>query len=239
MANTTMMGARRMFSARRFIGKDVYDASGSHVGECEDLIIEVESGCTKWAIVTSGQVLGMGGRDYVGADPDPVDRVGIGRLCSRSRRTVSATPDLRPGQPCRRGTTSSGRGASTRTTAWSRAGRGRWVRARRTSSRGIRRATSSRPAQTYQQPGSAQQQPYQQPTSNRTYQQPAGGQSYQQPTSGQGYGGTQGQQGQRPYQQPIGRQQGSAYAGRSSEQSAGQMAGAGRRRRRRRRRPHR
>jgi sporulation protein YlmC with PRC-barrel domain len=54
-----------MFSARRFIGKDVFDADMNHVGECEDLIIDVESACAKWAVISSGQVLGMGGHDYL------------------------------------------------------------------------------------------------------------------------------------------------------------------------------
>lgn len=65
MATATATGQRRMFSARRFIGRDVFDTNGQHVGEIEDLILGVDTACARWAILSAGQVLGMGGHDHV------------------------------------------------------------------------------------------------------------------------------------------------------------------------------
>lgn len=55
----------RAFSARRFIGKDVSDVNGDRFGEVDDLIIDMQSACAKYAILGAGGFLGMGERHYV------------------------------------------------------------------------------------------------------------------------------------------------------------------------------
>jgi sporulation protein YlmC with PRC-barrel domain len=66
MATATMKGtSQKMFSARRFIGKDVFDVKSQHVGEVEDIILDVDTACAKWTVLSAGGVLGFGGRDYI------------------------------------------------------------------------------------------------------------------------------------------------------------------------------
>jgi len=55
----------RAFSARRFIGKNVYDVTGDRIGEVDDLIVDMQSACAKYAIVGVGGFLGMGERHYI------------------------------------------------------------------------------------------------------------------------------------------------------------------------------
>lgn len=55
----------RAFSARRFIGKNVYDVTGDRVGEIDDLVVDMQSACAKFAIMGVGGFLGMGERHYI------------------------------------------------------------------------------------------------------------------------------------------------------------------------------
>ncbi|MBE0477108.1 MAG: PRC-barrel domain-containing protein [Coriobacteriia bacterium] len=57
---TQMMTGQEVFRARRFLGKDVFDVNGDHVGEVEDLVLSVQTGCAQWTIVSTGGVLGIG-----------------------------------------------------------------------------------------------------------------------------------------------------------------------------------
>ena len=60
MATSTKTMQHEMFSARRFIGKDVFDINGEHVGEVEDLVLNIQTACAQWGIVSTGGVLGIG-----------------------------------------------------------------------------------------------------------------------------------------------------------------------------------
>lgn len=55
----------RAFSARRFLGKNVADVTGERIGEVDDLIIDMESACAKYAVVGVGGILGLGEKHYI------------------------------------------------------------------------------------------------------------------------------------------------------------------------------
>jgi sporulation protein YlmC with PRC-barrel domain len=238
MATTTMAGTRRMFSARRFIGKDVYDASGNHVGECEDLILDVESGCAKWAVLTAGQVLGMGGHDYVVPIQTISIESGTGRLVlSFNQDRLRGAPPYNRDNPPQWNDEQWTRSIYTYygmepTGAWPSGQQQGYAQGGQTYGQGYQQQIAGQ--QGYQQqmagqqgypPQTQGQQQYQQPTAGQQqYGQPMVGQpyhqtrqqGYQQPMQGQqqdygrAYQQQQAQRGQRGYQEPIGRQQSSA-----------------------------
>lgn len=62
MATATM---QRALSARRLVGHDVQDTRGEHVGEVEDIILDMESWNAQWAVVSAGGFLGMGEHHFI------------------------------------------------------------------------------------------------------------------------------------------------------------------------------
>lgn len=52
-------------SAKRAIGHDVIDHSGHKIGELEDLVMDANQWCARFAIVDSGGFLGMGERHHI------------------------------------------------------------------------------------------------------------------------------------------------------------------------------
>jgi sporulation protein YlmC with PRC-barrel domain len=56
--------AGTLLGARDLIEDDIYDATGRCLGEIEDIVLDIRTGCVRYAVVALGGVLGIGRKRY-------------------------------------------------------------------------------------------------------------------------------------------------------------------------------